>query len=64
MTSVVTRGWSVFDVGDQLGYVTAQLARLVGPAGKVSSFQPDPNGLERLTRTIQENGARHVTIFP
>jgi FkbM family methyltransferase len=64
MRSVISPGWSVFDIGAQIGYVTAHLARLVGTRGHVYSFEPDPNAVQRLTRTIEENGTAHVTTFP
>jgi FkbM family methyltransferase len=61
---LVERGSSVLDVGAQIGYVTANLARLVGPGGSVHSFEPDPNARERLQRTIAANDCRCVTVFP
>jgi len=60
----VERGSSVLDVGAQIGYVTATLARLVGPGGRVHSFEPDPNALKLLRRTIAANDCSWVKVFP
>lgn len=35
-------GMAVFDVGANLGFYTTLIARLVGPAGHVHAFEPDP----------------------
>jgi FkbM family methyltransferase len=64
MKCLVSEGESVFDIGAQLGYLTAHLAQLVGKDGKVYSFEPDPDALSRLRRSVEANGTDHVTIFP
>jgi FkbM family methyltransferase len=61
---LVRSGDSVLDIGAQLGYMTAHLARLVGPEGSVHSFEPDPAAISRLRRTIEENGFDWVRVFP
>jgi FkbM family methyltransferase len=61
--AIVRPGDSVVDVGAQLGYVTANLARWVGPSGTVHSFEPDPNALAQLNATIDANRSTCVKIF-
>jgi FkbM family methyltransferase len=64
LKTVVRAGDSVIDVGAQLGYISSHLARLVGPSGRVHSFEPDPNALSRLRAGVQANGHEWIKIFP
>ena len=61
---VLKEGDSVIDVGAQLGYVTAHMARQVGPSGRVHSFEPDPTAVERLRASVEANAFTWVSIFP
>jgi FkbM family methyltransferase len=61
---LVGEGDSVLDIGAQLGFITAHLARLTGPRGAVHSFEPDPAALARLRWTLRENGFDWVKVFP
>jgi FkbM family methyltransferase len=61
---LVRSGDSVIDVGAQLGYITGHLARIVGPEGVCTSFEPDPHALERLGWMVRENKFFWVRIFP
>lgn len=45
-----------FDVGANLGQVTVHMAALVGPRGRVLSFEPLPHVRERLARHVAANG--------
>lgn len=60
----VDEGSAVVDVGAHLGFVTAHLARTVGPAGVVYSFEPDPHALRQLYMTIAGNRLDWVKVFP
>ena len=64
LNQLVRPGDSVIDVGAQLGYITSQLAVLVGAQGHVQSFEPDPNALPRLRTAVEANDLRCVKIFP
>lgn len=62
---VITPGMTVYDVGANIGYVSLFLARLVGPAGHVYSFEPLPENLERLRRNVSLNGLEAaITVVP
>ena len=46
----VTSGMVVFDVGANAGFYTTLFSDLVGPAGRVHAFEPDPLSFEILRR--------------
>jgi FkbM family methyltransferase len=53
LLSRVTRsGDVVFDIGANIGLHTALLSRLVGPAGRVYAFEPNPLLASGLERTV------------
>lgn len=54
--SVVKPGDAVLDIGANIGFFTALMASLVGPEGHVVAFEPVPQNLALLRRTITENG--------
>jgi len=54
----VTPGMVVFDVGANVGFYTTLFARLVGPAGRVHAFEPDPLSFGILRRRT----ARHANV--
>jgi FkbM family methyltransferase len=64
LSLLVAAGDSVIDVGAQVGYISSHLARLVGPTGRVHSFEPDPNALARLRASTAANGQDWIRIFP
>jgi FkbM family methyltransferase len=53
--ALVRPGDVAFDIGASYGYITAQLARLVGARGRVHAFEPNPERLRPLKRV---RGAR------
>jgi len=57
-------GMRVLDVGANIGYFTLLFARLVGPAGHVYAFEPEPRNLELLQRNVARNGYTNVTAVP
>jgi FkbM family methyltransferase len=46
----VTPGMVIFDIGANVGFYTTLFADLVGPAGRVHSFEPDPLSFGILRR--------------
>jgi len=59
-TSLVKPGDVVFDVGAQAGFYTLLAAKLVGPAGKVFSFEPFPNNFDNIKKHLSLNGVENV----
>lgn len=53
-------GMTVLDVGGNLGLYTLLLSRLVGPAGRVVTFEPDPDLFALLRRNCELNGCTNV----
>lgn len=60
----VRPGDRVADIGGHVGYFTTHLARLVGPSGRVFTFEPDPRARERLLGSVERNGMSWVTVLP
>lgn len=50
----------VIDIGAHIGYFTLLFAKLVGPEGKVFSFEPEPKNFELLTKNIEINNYENV----
>lgn len=49
-------GDHVVDGGANIGYLTTIIAQLVGPAGRVDAFEPQPDNRARLEANVQRNG--------
>jgi FkbM family methyltransferase len=58
----VSPGTVVWDVGANVGYYTALLAALVGNAGCVQAFEPNPANLALLEQSITAAQRRNVVI--
>ena len=52
---VVKRGAVVVDAGANVGYFSLLAATLVGPTGKVISFEPEPSNFAYLKKNIELN---------
>jgi FkbM family methyltransferase len=63
MCDTVDEGDVVVDVGANAGFFTALLATLVGPRGKVVSFEPGENNLPRLKNNIALNQLANVALI-
>jgi FkbM family methyltransferase len=61
--SLVHRGDTVFDVGANIGETTLHFAGLVGPAGRVYAFEPDPYTHERARINISLNAFSNIKLF-
>ena len=53
MQNFVGQGDTVFDIGAHLGFYTLLLSKLVGSKGKVFAFEPNPELLPSLRKTIK-----------
>ncbi len=63
MLRIVPRGATVIDVGANLGYFTLLLADLVGPDGRVLSFEPNGGSADRLASSLVANGFAGTTAL-
>lgn len=61
---LVRPGSVVVDAGANVGYVTALLARWVGPEGRVHSFEPVPETFELLSRAVRKLRLNQVYLHP
>jgi FkbM family methyltransferase len=52
----ISPGMVVFDVGANIGFYTTLFADLVGPTGRVHSFEPDPLSFGILKRRMERRG--------
>jgi FkbM family methyltransferase len=60
MTETIAPGAVIVDVGANVGYYTLLAARLVGPAGRVVAFEPNPAVRSRLERHVRLNRVQSV----
>jgi FkbM family methyltransferase len=58
----VKEGDVVLDVGAHIGYYTLLMSRLVGPSGKVYSFEPSPRNFAILKRNVKVNGYKNIIL--
>jgi FkbM family methyltransferase len=52
------------DVGANIGYLTLYAATLIGPRGRVLSFEPTPCCCAQLIANLNLNRIMNVTLFP
>ena len=53
-------GWTVYDVGANIGFVSLLLAKKLGESGKIFAFEALPDNLERLNAHVEINGLASV----
>ncbi len=61
--SRITPGMTVVEAGANIGLYSLLFSRLVGPSGKVFSFEPDPELFEALSRNASDNGADNINTY-
>lgn len=60
----IEEGWTVLDIGANIGYPSLLLSKLVGKKGKVIAFEPDDNNIQMLKKNIKANNSRNITVVP
>lgn len=60
--ALIQPGWTVFDVGANVGIYTILSAAGVGPTGHVYAFEPVPDVRQILLDNLSRAGAANVTI--
>lgn len=56
-------GWTVFDIGANIGAHTVRFSRLVGARGRVFAFEPMDYAFNKLTRNLSLNDAQNTRAF-
>ena len=64
MKDYLRPGDNFVDVGANIGIYTLYAASLVGPAGRIDSFEALPRTVERLRENIKLNGLNNVWVHP
>jgi FkbM family methyltransferase len=64
LAAFVRPGMVCWDIGANVGFYTMLLAELVGPGGKVYTFEPLPRNVDLLGRHVTMNGYQNVVILP
>ena len=54
--SILKPGMTFVDVGANIGWFSVNAAKLVGPAGRIFSFEPRADTFRALARTFEDNG--------
>jgi FkbM family methyltransferase len=62
LEALVKPGDSVLDIGASTGLYTFELARLVGPSGRIHAIEPDPLSVARLEN--MRHGRPNITVYP
>ncbi|MFA6357072.1 MAG: FkbM family methyltransferase [Candidatus Omnitrophota bacterium] len=62
IVNAVKQGNTVIDIGANIGIVTLLLAKLVGPKGRVVSFEPGPMSFALLTTNVLVNNYKNITL--
>lgn len=64
MRSVLRPGMTVLDIGANIGYFTLLARSIIGAAGRVYAFEPDPRNCTMLQLSLAANGFENVEVFP
>lgn len=62
LTRFLKPGGTFVDAGASIGFFTLLAARLVGQAGTVVAFEPQPEAAEAVRRNVELNGFEGVTV--
>lgn len=60
---MIKTGWTVMDVGANVGFFTLLAARLAGEEGRIISFEPDPTSFTLLSKSLERNHFGNVRLF-
>lgn len=64
ISSALREGAVFFDIGAHVGYYSLKSARVVGPSGRVVSFEPNPRTVKMLEANIRMSNAVNITVEP
>lgn len=64
LPAAVKAGDTVLDIGANFGLYSYHLSKLVGPAGRVISYEPIPFTVQTLGRVVRMLGLKNVEVRP
>ena len=62
-TRFVKTGWTILDIGANVGAHALPLAKLVGPTGRVFAFEPTSFAYRKLSRNISLNRLNNISAW-
>jgi FkbM family methyltransferase len=62
LMAALRRGDRVVDIGANIGMITTLAAHRVGPTGRVTAFEPNPDCCRRITEVVESNALAHVDV--
>jgi FkbM family methyltransferase len=60
--SHLQRGMSVLDLGGNIGFYTMMARSIIGPEGRVVTFEPYPRSAALIRASIEANGYKNVSV--
>ena len=63
LRSLVKTGWTVYDIGANIGWYTVVLSKEVGPSGAIYSFEPDDDNYELLKKNVAFNDITNTLLY-
>jgi len=64
IVELIRPGGCFYDVGAHIGYYSLMAARLVGQAGHIVAFEPDPANVAVLQENLSRNNFPQVDVIP
>lgn len=62
-SAAIKRGHSVYDLGANVGFYSLLASVLVGPGGRVFSFEPVPRNIKFLRTHLEMNGVSNCSVW-
>lgn len=62
LEALIAPGSVVYDVGAHVGFYTLLFSELVGPAGQVVAFEPNPRNVAYLKKHLEINGITNARV--
>jgi len=63
LLEILRSGDIVYDIGGHAGYTTLFFSAMIGPSGRVYTFEPSPVNFPRARDNVEANGRSNVTVL-
>ena len=63
LRSLIVPGMVIADIGANVGFYTLEMARCVGPTGRILAFEPDPFSFQLLKQRLSRAPAANVDAY-